>query len=179
MARPPHREEGGTVSTPNRLFLDCWDKPDLRPTDHRHLEGTPGPVVALAPARLAAEQKRRGLMIDRTVRLAELLKAAAFAVRQFDQTGHADLSLDHLTALKTQIAAAVDTLVNAVEDAYETHEQNTQAALAGKDPGPVSQPLPEPEPAHEPLPAEPSKSKPPAGPTPADLARFSWRGRGA
>jgi hypothetical protein len=163
------------VSTPNRLFLDCWDKPDLRPTDHRHLEGTPGPVIALAPARLAAEQKRRSLLIDRIVRLTELTKSAAFSVRQFDQTGHADLALDHLTALKAQLATAVDALVNAVEDAYETHEKNTLAALAGKDPGPVSQPIPEPEPVHEPLPAKPTISAPPEGPSPANLARIASR----
>jgi hypothetical protein len=160
------------MSTPKRLFLDCWDKPDLRPEEYRHLDGTPGPVVALAPARLANERKRRSLMIDRVVRDAELLKSAAFSVRQFDQTGHGDLALDHLTALANQIRASVDALVNAVEGAYEAQEQNALAALAGKDPGPVSQPLPEPEPVHEPIPEEPAKSAPPAGPSPADLARI-------
>jgi hypothetical protein len=164
------------VSAPNRLFLDCWDKPELRPTDHRHLDGIPGPVVALAPARLASEQKRRSIMIDRLARQAELLKSAAYTVRQFDQTGNGDLALDHLTALRDQITASIDALTNAVEEAYETHEKNQLAALAGKDPGPVSQPIPEPEPVHEPLPEEPAKSAPPAGPTPADLAatRKKW-----
>jgi hypothetical protein len=161
------------VSTPKRLFLDCWDKPDLRPEEYRHLDATPGPVVALAPARLANERKRRSLMIDRVVRDAELLKSAAFSVRQFDQTGHADLALDHLTALANQIRASVAALVDSIETAYETHEQNALAALAGKDPaGPLSEPLPAPEPVHEPLPEEPAKSAPPAGPSPADVARI-------
>lgn len=159
------------MTAPRRLFLDCWDKPELRPTEYRHLDSAPGPVVALAPGRLASEQKRRSLMIDRIVRQAELLKSAAYAVRQFDQTGNGDLALDHLTALCSQIDESAGALVNAVEEAYEAHARNQLAATEGRDPGPVSQPLPEPEPVHEPLPEKPTISAPPAGPTPVDVAR--------